>query len=333
MSVKPESFMEVGARFCPEAFVRASVKFICKQIAHTNARSLVLGVSGGIDSAVVARLCQLATQRYERKFHTHIELVCVFLPSLATSAHSSKDTKALAHVFSLPIKQHTIAGYHEQFIADFPRATPLEVGNFCARVRMALLYHYSSMYQGIVVGTSNKSELLLGYGTIFGDLACAINPIASLLKSQIFTLAHFLHIPESIIAKPPSADLYPDQSDEGDLGFAYEQIDILLAQICANATKARQKHAKVKSKHAKSTTSESTSTLFATSPLLLPKNILRKKLYREFDPALVDMVLGRITRNAFKLMPPTMHFPAYLELAKQAKVKTNRAKKAQRRRS
>lgn len=285
------------AHFCPEHFVRKSVKFICKQLRRTNARALVLGVSGGVDSAVVARLCQLATERYERKHGEHIKLICVFLPSLTTSADSAKDARALARAFSLELQECSIAGYQESFSRLFPTATPLEMGNLCARVRMATLYHYSSLHGGIVVGTSNRSELLLGYGTIFGDLACAINPIAALFKTQIFALARFLHIPESIIAKPPSADLVPNQSDERDLGFSYAQIDLLLLTLCTRAadTKAR--------------IPESSSIESTTTDLLLPRGILRKELYGEFDPALVDMVLSRIARNAFKLQMPKIFLP------------------------
>ncbi|WP_299327516.1 NAD(+) synthase [uncultured Helicobacter sp.] len=310
-SAKLESFR--GAGFCEKAFVHESVKFICKQISYTNARSLVLGVSGGVDSAVVARLCQLAIQRYARKFHTPIKLVCVFLPSLTTSAHSREDAKALAHAFSLSLKQHSIAHYQEQFLADFPKATPLEVGNFCARVRMALLYHYSSMYQGIVVGTSNQSELLLGYGTIFGDLACAINPIGALFKTQIFSLARILQLPESIITKPPSADLYPNQSDEGELGFSYAEIDSLLAAIVARSAKYYSKEspkhraresAKVKGEPKAKPPMPSKSTLTPIHP-----NALRKKHYKSFEKKLASMVLTRIKANQFKREMPTIFMP------------------------
>lgn len=288
-SAKLESFR--GAGFCEKAFVHESVKFICKQISYTNARSLVLGVSGGVDSAVVARLCQLAIQRYARKFHTPIKLVCVFLPSLTTSTHSREDAKALAHAFSLSLKQHSIAHYQEQFLADFPKATPLEVGNFCARVRMALLYHYSSMYQGIVVGTSNQSELLLGYGTIFGDLACAINPIGALFKTQIFSLARILQLPESIITKPPSADLYPNQSDECELGFSYASIDSLLIAIVKKSAKYQG------AKH-------------QPTPSTIHPKALHKKHYKNFDEKLVSMVLTRIKANQFKREMPTIFLPS-----------------------
>lgn len=156
---------------------------------------------------------------------------------------------------------------------------------------MALLYHYSSMYQGIVVGTSNQSELLLGYGTIFGDLACAINPIGALFKTQIFSLARILQIPESIITKPPSADLYPNQSDEGELGFSYASIDSLLIAIVKKSAKYQgAKHQPI--------------------PSTIHPKALHKKHYKNFDEKLVSMVLTRIKANQFKREMPLIFLPS-----------------------
>ena len=101
----------------------------------------------------------------------------------------------------------------------------LRYGNLCARVRMCLLYDYSSEHGLLVVGTSNKSERLLGYGTIFGDMACALNPIGELFKSEIFEFADFLGVDKAIINKAPSADLWENQSDESELGYSYKELD------------------------------------------------------------------------------------------------------------
>ena len=104
----------------------------------------------------------------------------------------------------------------------------LRIGNFSARMRMSVLYDVSSREKSIVVGTSNKSEILLGYGTIFGDIACAINPIGQIYKSDEFEFARLLGVPESILNKAPSADLWEGQSDEEELGHSYKEMDDLL---------------------------------------------------------------------------------------------------------
>ncbi len=107
----------------------------------------------------------------------------------------------------------------------------LRKGNLIARIRMSLLYDYSALKNALVVGTSNKSELMLGYGTIYGDLACAFNPLATLYKSEIFEFAKFLNLHENFIKKAPSADLWPNQSDENDLGYTYKELDSILKAI------------------------------------------------------------------------------------------------------
>ena len=107
----------------------------------------------------------------------------------------------------------------------------LRIGNFSARLRMSVLYDISARENSLVVGTSNKSELLLGYGTIFGDLACAINPIGDIYKSDLFELAKYLGVNDSILKKAPSADFYEGQSDEADLGYSYSKIDSLLKKM------------------------------------------------------------------------------------------------------
>lgn len=270
-----------------EDFITTATRFITKQMQKKHAKRLIIGLSGGIDSAVVARLCQIALGDESKD-----RLLCVFLPSSKTSAQSRIDAKELVERFSLPFIESPIAEYDKLFCSQFVDSNALEVGNFCARVRMALLYHYSSVHKGIVIGTSNKSELLLGYGTIFGDLACAINPIGALFKTEIFSLARILQIPESIIAKPPSADLYPNQSDEGDLGFSYGDIDSLLAAIYLESIKLEStKHKPLASSHA-----------------IHPK-ALRKKLYKHFDQTLVAMVLSRIKSNQFKREMPEIFTP------------------------
>lgn len=260
-------------RFCCDDFIKDSIQFLRKQRKKRNARKLIVGLSGGIDSAVVAILCKKAVEQ---------DVIAVFMPSSTTSTHSLEDAVELAKAFDIELEHISIAPYDILFREQNPNITPLKVGNFCARLRMTMLYNFASMQKGIVIGTSNKSELMLGYGTIFGDLGYAINPIGGLLKTQIFALAHALKVPESIITKPPSADLYPNQSDEKELGFSYAQIDPLLVAI----TKKYGNFQK-------------------------PKNYkhIEKKYFKEFDTALVDMVLTRIKSNLFKHERPSVFDP------------------------
>lgn len=229
-------------------FIKKSIEFLQQEAAKRGVQNFVVGLSGGVDSAVVAALCKMAIQNLNQRNknylttsatqkHTLNEIFALAMPSSSSSKDSLIHAKKLAHTFNLPLKILPLEHYQKEFINSHKIATnklplPLEMGNFCARLRMALLYDYSAHKKAIVVGTSNKSELMLGYGTIFGDLACGINPIGSLYKSEIFALAKMLKIPQVIISKPPSADLYAGQSDEGELGFSYAEIDIVLEAIC-----------------------------------------------------------------------------------------------------
>ncbi len=121
-----------------------------------------------------------------------------------------------------------ITGMTDALIAMEPGMSDIRKGNIMARVRMIVAYDQSEEFKGLVMGTGNKTEILLGYTTLFGDAACAINPIGDLYKTQVRQLARALGIPEAIIAKPPSADLWMGQTDEGELGFTYAEVDKLL---------------------------------------------------------------------------------------------------------
>jgi len=117
----------------------------------------------------------------------------------------------------------------DAYFARVGEASQMRLANVCARQRMTVLYDQSAAFEALVVGASNKSELLLGYGTQFGDTASAINPVGDLYKTQLRQLAAYLGVPESILAKQPTADLWAGQTDEGELGFSYAEADRLLA--------------------------------------------------------------------------------------------------------
>jgi NAD+ synthase len=113
-------------------------------------------------------------------------------------------------------------------LAAIPASDRVRRGNVLARLRMIVLYDQSAAFEGLVLGTGNKTEILLGYTTLFGDAACALNPLGDLYKTQVRQLAAAVGVPARILAKPPSADLWPGQTDEGELGVTYAEVDRLL---------------------------------------------------------------------------------------------------------
>ncbi|XPV70651.1 MAG: NAD+ synthase [Halarcobacter sp.] len=192
--------------------------FLETELEKTGLSKVTVGVSGGLDSAVVAILCK-------ETFGDNMS--AVLMPSQFSSKSSIEDAIELCEKFDIKYEVKSIAPMVEAYIENMDE-DKLRIGNFSARMRMSVLYDTSSRDKSIVVGTSNKSELLLGYGTIFGDIACAINPIGEIYKSDEFEFAKTLGVPESILNKKPSADLWEGQSDEEELGYSYKEMDIVL---------------------------------------------------------------------------------------------------------
>lgn len=201
--------------------VEKLVEFLQSEVQKRGFHSVVFGLSGGIDSAVVAILCQKA---FGASCHG------LLMPSLQSSQNSIKDALELCEAFDIPHSILPLEKPQKGFLEALEtlQNSPARIGNLCARIRMIYLYDYAFANNALVIGTSNKSEILLGYGTIFGDLACAINPIGNLYKTEIFELAKVLQIPQSIQTKAPSADLYEGQSDEAELGFPYAVLDSIM---------------------------------------------------------------------------------------------------------
>ncbi|WP_139454041.1 NAD+ synthase [Campylobacter armoricus] len=195
------------------------INFIKKQAGDKN---LILGLSGGIDSAVVAYLCKEAVQD---------KLFSLLMPTKQSNKENLNDALMLCKKLNIKYQIIYIDDILQNFEKVIQNPTQLRIGNLAARVRMSLLYDYSALHNALVVGTSNKSELMLGYGTIYGDLACAFNPLATLYKSEVFELAKFMGVHENFIKKAPSADLWPNQSDEKDLGYKYEVLDEVLKAL------------------------------------------------------------------------------------------------------
>lgn len=196
------------------------VRFLQAELGKAGFSRAVLGLSGGLDSALVAYLAAQALGG--------ANVLALRLP-YRTSAPASLEHADLV-INQLGLQQETldITPLVEPLFTLTPDMTPLRRGNVMARARMLVAYDRSAAFGGLVLGTSNKSELLLGYGTIFGDLAHALNPIGDLYKTQVRQLAHALGVPQVILTKPPSADLAPNQTDEGDFGFTYAIADQIL---------------------------------------------------------------------------------------------------------
>ena len=209
---------------------RLIAEFIRGQLRQAGFERAVLGLSGGIDSGLVAYLVAEAIGP-ER-------LLCVMMPYATSSPASRGDAEEVvrrlgcaSEVVEITAMVDGYFGADETPGASGPEgleAAPLRRGNFMARMRMSVLYDRSVTWRGLVVGTGNKTEALIGYTTLFGDSACAFNPIGDLYKSQVRQLSMAMGVPEAIIRKAPSADLWPGQTDETEAGFSYPELDRLL---------------------------------------------------------------------------------------------------------
>ncbi|MBF0586727.1 NAD+ synthase [Prosthecochloris sp. N3] len=196
------------------------VTFLRNEIRKFGFDSAVLGLSGGIDSAVV---CELAARALGPE-NVH----AVLMPYRTSSSESLDHARLMVEKTGVTSEVCDISGVVDAFFRGSEDASRLRRGNVMARARMLYLYDISARDGRLVIGTSNKTELLLGYGTLFGDMASAVNPIGDLYKTQLWGLADFLGIPEELVTKAPSADLWEGQSDEEDLGFTYAGVDQLL---------------------------------------------------------------------------------------------------------
>jgi NAD+ synthase len=204
--------------------------FIQGQLRQAGFERCVLGLSGGIDSGLVAYLVAEAIGPDR--------LLAVLMPYRASSPASREDAEAIVGDLGCPSEVVDISpmvdgmfGVDGEPGAGGPpdlEASPLRRGNFMARMRMAVLYDRSVTFGGLVVGTGNKTESLIGYTTLFGDNACAFNPIGDLYKSQVRQVAAAIGVPRQVITKAPSADLWPNQTDEGEGGFSYPVLDRIL---------------------------------------------------------------------------------------------------------
>lgn len=199
------------------------VDFINRELQRTGLRRIVLGVSGGVDSALAMFLSAKAVGAEN--------LVGVILPYKTSDPGNEKDADHLINSLNIKKYRVEITPQVDAYFQRFPDADKNRRGNKMARERMSVLYDISAAEKAVIVGTSNKTEIFLGYGTIHGDLACAFNPLGDLYKTRVRALAKHMGVPEKIINKTASADLFEGQTDEGDFGYSYEDIDKLLFSI------------------------------------------------------------------------------------------------------
>ncbi len=199
---------------------RILVDFVRSEVRRAGFERGVVGLSGGLDSAVT---CYLAA---EALGPDHV--LAVRMPYKTSSPESLEHAQRVIEATGVQSITIPITDLVDPLFERFPDADRVRRGNAMARARMIVLYDQSAATRGLVIGTGNKTEILLGYTTQFGDAACAINPLGDLYKTQVRQLARALGVPQEILAKPPSAELWVGQTDEGELGFTYEAVDRLL---------------------------------------------------------------------------------------------------------
>jgi NAD+ synthase len=203
------------------AFVRKIlVEFLRDEVTKAGFRRCVVGLSGGVDSAVVAFLAAEALGAANVRG--------VMLPYRTSSATSIDHAVLVASASGIETETVDISPMVDAYLARMPGVERVRAGNIMARMRMVVLYDLSARDGALVLGTSNKTELLLGYGTQHGDLASAVNPLGDLFKTQVWQLASALGVPAPVVEKKPSADLWEGQTDEEEFGFGYSEADRLL---------------------------------------------------------------------------------------------------------
>ncbi|HUT13993.1 MAG TPA: NAD+ synthase [Thermoguttaceae bacterium] len=246
----------------PDLVTQILCRFIHNEIHRAGFERAVVGLSGGIDSSVTTYLVSRALGAEN--------VLAVTMPYKTSSEATRRDSRAVVDRLGVRTLDVPITEQIDAYFARFPDAPQMRLANKCARERMTVLYDQSAAFGALVVGTSNKSEILLGYATQFGDTASAINPIGDLYKTQLYQLAEHLGVPEEIRRKTPTGDLWVGQTDEGELGFSYAEVDRMLF-------------------------------------LMVDRRWRRAELIRAgFDPKFIDGVADRIRRNHYKRRMPVI---------------------------
>ena len=199
------------------------VEFLRENFKKAGFSKAVLGLSGGIDSALVAYLLRDALGKEN--------VLAIMMPYKSSNPDSLNHAKLVVEDLGINSKTIEITDMIDAYFKNEKEASSLRMGNKMARERMSILFDYSSKENALVVGTSNKTEIYLGYSTQFGDAACALNPVGDLYKTNIWDLSRYLKIPNELIEKKPSADLWEGQTDEQEMGLTYKEADQVLYRM------------------------------------------------------------------------------------------------------
>jgi NAD+ synthase len=264
MSTTPRPIdSDAGTLAVDAAFVIEQLRgFIADGVRKVGFERVIVGLSGGVDSSLVTALA-VSSLGAEN-------VVAAFMPYRSSDPQSQIDAIAVSDSLGIIPRIVDITPQVDAYFERFPDADRTRRGNKMARERMSILYDHSMAERALVLGTSNKTELLLGYGTLFGDMASALNPIGDLYKTQVYALARALKLPQSVLSKPPSADLWAGQSDEDELGMRYAVVDEVL-QLLVDERRSR------------------------TEVVALG-----------FAPEDVDSVIGRVRGSQYKRRPPVI---------------------------
>lgn len=252
------SFLKLNA----EEVILSLTSSLADEMNKVGIKKAIVGVSGGVDSALSLYLSVMAVGKEN--------VIGVRLPYRTSSPASLLDAQAVIDATGIDSITVEISSQVDAYFEHFPHASLLRRGNKMARERMSILYDLSAQFSALVIGTGNRSEILLGYGTQYGDTACAINPLGNLYKLQVYQLASYIGVPEEILYKAPSADLWENQRDEEELGFSYYEVDQLL-------------HYMIDKKYAR-----------------------RELVQLSFSESFIDKVRERVARNKFKRKLPTL---------------------------
>jgi NAD+ synthase len=249
-------------QFNPALATEALTRFIRDEVSKIGFTRGILGLSGGLDSAVVAYLTARALGP-ENTF-------CVMMPYQNTDPTSVADAEVVIDALGVRPTLVDITPMVDAYFEVASDADQVRRGNVMARVRMIVLYDLSRVHRALVIGTSNKTELLVGYSTLWGDMAAAMWPLGDLYKSEVRSLARYLGVPEPIIEKPPTAGLWKGQTDEGEMGISYIELDAILVELVDKR---------------------------------IPQELLAQ---RGFDPEKVERVFQMMRASQFKRRPPLL---------------------------
>lgn len=212
--------IDIDLEIDPEPARKILTSFIRSEIQRAGFKRAVVGVSGGVDSALA---CTLAAEALGPE-----NVLAIRMPYSSSAPQSLEDAALVIEHSGVQQNTIEITQAVDKLLAEIPDDQRVRRGNIMARMRMIVLYDQSAEFDGLVLGTGNKTEILLGYTTQYGDAASALNPLGDLYKTQLRQLARAVGLPAAIVEKPPTADLWQGQTDEGELGFTYEEVDRLL---------------------------------------------------------------------------------------------------------